>query len=245
MSKKKYYAVKVGKKTGIYDTWEDCQKQVIGYSGAEYKSFKDKELAKKFMSSSSLSEVKEYKTKEVEAIKLSKKKDTVSVYTDGSWANKEDGGKMYAGGFLIIENGEIVDRKCVNGDEEALAELRNVAGEMQATVRAIHYVSKNMPRIKNMFVFVDYIGLMHWSIPVKLGGWKRKNIHTQKYGEYLEKIKKCINIEFIHVKGHNKDRFNEEADRLAEYSKDLYHKNKEYNNKEFLTKYSYIKKNNL
>ena len=37
----KYYAVRQGVKPGIYKTWEDCQMQVKGYKGAEYKSFKD------------------------------------------------------------------------------------------------------------------------------------------------------------------------------------------------------------
>lgn len=35
----KYYAVKRGKKPGVYQTWSECQEQVKGYSGAEYKSF--------------------------------------------------------------------------------------------------------------------------------------------------------------------------------------------------------------
>lgn len=35
----KYYAVRVGKVPGIYRSWADCQKQVIGYKGAIYKSF--------------------------------------------------------------------------------------------------------------------------------------------------------------------------------------------------------------
>ncbi len=35
----KFYAVKKGRKPGVYRTWEDARKQVEGYSGAEYKSF--------------------------------------------------------------------------------------------------------------------------------------------------------------------------------------------------------------
>ena len=37
---KKYYAVKVGKTPGIYETWDECKNNVDGYSGALYKSFK-------------------------------------------------------------------------------------------------------------------------------------------------------------------------------------------------------------
>ncbi|MBQ2004700.1 MAG: RNase H1/viroplasmin domain-containing protein, partial [Peptococcaceae bacterium] len=34
MAGKKYYAVKVGRETGIFTTWDACKAQVQGYSGA-------------------------------------------------------------------------------------------------------------------------------------------------------------------------------------------------------------------
>lgn len=37
--KQKYYVVWEGFKPGIYLSWEDCQKQIIGYPTATYKSF--------------------------------------------------------------------------------------------------------------------------------------------------------------------------------------------------------------
>lgn len=43
--KKKYYAVLKGKTTGIFTTWADCERQVKGFSGAIYKSFKTREEA--------------------------------------------------------------------------------------------------------------------------------------------------------------------------------------------------------
>lgn len=35
----KYYAVKKGFETGIFETWADCKKQVHGFKGCQYKSF--------------------------------------------------------------------------------------------------------------------------------------------------------------------------------------------------------------
>ena len=35
----KYYAVRKGRKPGIYRTWDDCKSQVFKCEGAEYKSF--------------------------------------------------------------------------------------------------------------------------------------------------------------------------------------------------------------
>ncbi|MGH2065607.1 viroplasmin family protein, partial [Aerococcus sp. L_4] len=84
----KFYAVKKGKKPGIYKTWPDCQKQVKGFSGAVYKSFTSLEEAEAFIgdASSSVS-----KTKQGEEIRWLSKSDskgqtdteTMSVYVDG------------------------------------------------------------------------------------------------------------------------------------------------------------------
>jgi len=39
MSKQKYYAVRRGRTPGVYFTWADCSREVIGYSGAKHKGF--------------------------------------------------------------------------------------------------------------------------------------------------------------------------------------------------------------
>ena len=43
-----YYAVAIGRKPGIYNTWEECKKQVIGSSYARYKKFDTETAAKQF-----------------------------------------------------------------------------------------------------------------------------------------------------------------------------------------------------
>ena len=37
--KKKYYAVWKGHQTGVFESWEDCLKQIKGFQDAQYKSF--------------------------------------------------------------------------------------------------------------------------------------------------------------------------------------------------------------
>jgi len=44
--KQKYYVVWIGRKTGIFETWEECEAQVKGYHGAKYKSFDSLNTAK-------------------------------------------------------------------------------------------------------------------------------------------------------------------------------------------------------
>ena len=45
----KYYAVKNGRKPGIYSSWDECKKQVEKFKGAIYKSFTSLEDAKVFI----------------------------------------------------------------------------------------------------------------------------------------------------------------------------------------------------
>ena len=39
MAKEKFYAVKKGKETGIFNNWKDCLESITGFTGAKYKSF--------------------------------------------------------------------------------------------------------------------------------------------------------------------------------------------------------------
>ncbi|KAI0598763.1 Caulimovirus viroplasmin-domain-containing protein [Biscogniauxia sp. FL1348] len=41
----KFYAVRVGRKTGVFNTWEECQEQTSGFSGAKFKSFLSRDEA--------------------------------------------------------------------------------------------------------------------------------------------------------------------------------------------------------
>ncbi|GAX03328.1 ribonuclease HI [Secundilactobacillus pentosiphilus] len=45
----KYYAVRKGQHPGIYTSWPEAQKEVSGYSGAEFKGFNTEAEAKEFM----------------------------------------------------------------------------------------------------------------------------------------------------------------------------------------------------
>lgn len=44
-----FYAVKKGRKTGIYSTWKECEKNTKGYKGQQFKKFERKESAQAYM----------------------------------------------------------------------------------------------------------------------------------------------------------------------------------------------------
>lgn len=48
----KIYAVRVGRKKGLFNSWDECQNSIKGYSGAEFKSFKEKRDALEYLGES-------------------------------------------------------------------------------------------------------------------------------------------------------------------------------------------------
>lgn len=68
VKKQKYYVVWKGHKTGIFDSWEDCKKQVAGFVGAQYKAFTEKVEAEKAFER----KYRDYKGKNTKKKKLTK-----------------------------------------------------------------------------------------------------------------------------------------------------------------------------
>ncbi|RDW71360.1 hypothetical protein BP6252_07923 [Coleophoma cylindrospora] len=50
----KYYAVRAGHTPGVYTNWEDCQEQITGFKGAQFKAYLDKTEAEMFVTGKSL-----------------------------------------------------------------------------------------------------------------------------------------------------------------------------------------------
>ena len=45
MANANWYVVYRGRVSGVYEEWEDCQQQVVNFSGNSYKGYKTRELA--------------------------------------------------------------------------------------------------------------------------------------------------------------------------------------------------------
>ena len=48
-SRKKFYAVAIGRKPGIYHSWPACKKQVHRYGGARFKGFETEEECRRYI----------------------------------------------------------------------------------------------------------------------------------------------------------------------------------------------------
>lgn len=186
----KYYAVKKGRNPGIYTSWDSCLKEVKGFSGAVYKSFKSKEDALAFLN-------EEEKKIEVDA-------ETVIAYVDGSFNLPE---KTYGAGVVLIKDGE--EEYFKKAYTDSFYTHRNVAGEVKASELAINLAIEK--GYKKIIIYHDYQGIKSWAD----GDWKTKNDLTKSYKAFINEKRKVIEIGFVKVKGHSNDKYNDLADRLA------------------------------
>lgn len=193
MSKKKFYAVRKGKANGIYATWSECKEQVNGFSGAEYKSFSTLEEANEYIGINKKNEFED-------------KKDVIKAYVDGSY---EHCLKAYGSGVVILKGDEVKERYSKKGNEESIVGMRNVAGEIEAAKMAMNYCIDN--EVSNLILYFDYEGIEKWCT----GAWKANKEGTIEYKKFYDSIKENLNVEFIKVKAHSGDKYNEEADKLA------------------------------
>jgi ribonuclease HI len=99
MAKQKYYVVWKGHQPGIYETWEECRKQIHGYAGAEYKSFETIQFAEHTFDGESSEFIGHNfieSTLTVEELSLIGNPVEESIIVDGAW-NTTSGAAEYRG----------------------------------------------------------------------------------------------------------------------------------------------------
>lgn len=235
MAKKKYYVVKKGKTPGIYSSWDECRAQVEGYSGALYKGFAAKEEAQAYLQGN----VQEGEAEEVpdrteemisgteefpgeedisEAEEIFGEEDISGAaevpetdegeavaYVDGSY-RKETG--EYSCGVVFFSRGRKTELS-IRGDDETLAAMHNVAGEIMGARMAMEEAVRL--GIRKLIIFHDYQGIASWC----LGEWQTNKEGTIAYKKYYDSLQGLLEISFQKVKGHSGDVWNDRADELA------------------------------
>ena len=189
----KYYAVKNGRKNGIFETWDECKRQVDGFSGAEYKSFTKKEDALTYLGIGGQ-----------EAFDFMDE-GKIKAYVDGSY-NIET--CEFSFGAVLLSGGEEKTFSQKFADPE-LAEMRNVAGEIKGAEFIMRYSVEN--GIRDIEIYYDYEGIASWAE----GKWKTNKDGTIAYKKAYDELSRYVNVTFCKVKGHSGDKYNDMADRLA------------------------------
>ncbi len=152
MAKKKFYVVWKGNKTGIFNSWEECKKAVAGYKGAQYKSFKSLEEAKRAFDVSYF-EYKENHQNAVPLHQLEKRAQEVnfdSLNVDA--ASSGNPGKMEYRGVYTKTNKELFK-------QGPFPQGTNNIGEFLAIVHALAFLQKKNSSIP---IYTDSKIAMGW-----------------------------------------------------------------------------------
>ncbi|MDR2867884.1 MAG: viroplasmin family protein [Acholeplasmatales bacterium] len=195
--RKKYYAIKKGIKTGIVESWEACQQLVHGYPGAIFKSFNLLEDATKYLEDN-LDELPSQELGDQDAI----------IYSDGGFNQQIL--RVGYGAIIFTKNNKYE----LFGSTTKWLDFQNVSGEILAITESLNFLINN--HYKHITIYHDYSGLAKFAS----GEWKAKNAVTKWYQENLQKYSLVAKINFIHVKGHAGNFYNEEVDRLVRNSYD-------------------------
>lgn len=212
----KFYAVRQGRATGIFESWAECQKQVTGYKGAEFKSFLLLEEAKAYMAGGTFSE----ETLQVAAKKKSdglkvwfqKHPDAMVAFVDGSF---HSGTGEFSYGMVLLTKGpgesdDIQEQEfCEKFSDPELAAMRNVAGEIKGAEAAMRYAC--LQGFQKLYIYHDYEGIAKWC----LGEWKTNKEGTKAYKAYYDSVQQDVQVSFVKVAAHTGDKYNEMADELA------------------------------
>lgn len=192
--KKYFYAVRSGRKIGIFNTWDECNAQVKGYKGAEFKKFSTKEEALSFIGI------------EDKAPVANICEDELIAYVDGSFNSTT---KEFGYGVVLIDHKDNETTFSGSDKNEEYSVHRNVAGEVFGSIRAIKKAIE-LGKSK-IYLHYDYMGISEWAE----GRWKTNKELTQRYKKFIDEVKTKIQIQFIKVKAHSNDKYNDLVDKLA------------------------------
>lgn len=232
---KNYYVVRCGREIGVFLTWEECEEQVKGYSGAEYKKVVGKNKAIEYLAEGNIEIVEENLNKEkalrgnikdkygynVDPIK-SKAKVKVSktyiepkeiindfeyiAFVDGSYDKIN---KIYGSGVIVLKD-DLVNCKTLYDAGYDKWDQWNIVGELESVKLAI--LKAKEVGANNVAIYHDLKNISLWAC----GEWKAKNIYTQEYVRFIEEHSQKLNIYFIKVKAHSEEsKFNDLADEAA------------------------------
>lgn len=197
----KVYAVRTGASRGIFHSWAECQVSVKGYPKAEYKSFSSVKEARAYLGDefSNSAETKSSTTRP------NVKEGGLVAYVDGSYDVLS---RRYGYGAIAFTE---KDQKEFSGSgtQADLVAMRNVSGELLATMAVMQYACQL--GVKYLDLYYDYEGIEQWA----LLRWKRNNVYTKRYAEYMQKRMAKIEVTFHKVVAHTGDVWNEYVDDLA------------------------------
>lgn len=195
--KKKIYAVRIGRKVGLFYSWKECLESVSGFKSAEYCGFYTKEEAERYLNGEDL---------ESECDIPENPPDTVIAFVDGSF---DISTVRYSFGCILLYPDGSREELSGTGDNRNAVSSRNVAGELLGTMTAMKKTAEKGYR--KMIIYHDYEGISAWFQK----RWKANSWVALEYLRFSELYRSSMDIKFVKVEAHTGNTLNERADVLA------------------------------
>jgi len=129
----------------------------------------------------------------------------IEIYTDGAYSSSRNQGGW---AFVVVQNNEIIYK-----EYDGLLNTTNNRMEIMGMLRALEYIKSNELQLP-IKIYTDSM----YVIGTLTLNWKmKKNI------DLWEKLLPLVNkdIQYLHVKGHDGNKFNEECDKWAVFGSNL------------------------
>ena len=208
---KKFYAVKRGRKTGLYTVWAECAAQVKGFQGAVYKGFMTEDEARAWLGGADARTEQPRAAAEMAA--SSAPDADYIIHTDGSCLRNPGGAGGWAAVIETTATGAVEEKS--GGDPETT----NNRMELTAALMALTAV----PEGARVALYTDSQYLKNaftkfWLPAWKKRGWKKADgepVLNQDLWVQLDAAFAARQVQFHWVKGHAGNPRNERCDALA------------------------------
>ena len=218
----KFYAVRKGRKPGIYSTWSECEAQVKGFPKAEYKSFRQRTDAESYLQGNEVSNPQ--KKASSSAVQSGWKDPDILLFTDGGSRNHGNhaGDHVHADdkaawAFLIRRDGHNV--RGTGGEYGAT----NNRMELMALKNALKVLGQRGWNREKINATLDSRYVLqaiqkNWLQSWKRNGWRKSSGETVANQELWQEIDRLLpyftQIKFIWTKGHADNKGNVIVDQM-------------------------------
>ncbi|MGJ7922398.1 ribonuclease H1 domain-containing protein [Neobacillus sp. LXY-4] len=182
--KKKYYVVWRGRKTGIFNTWAECEEQTKGFQGASFKSFPTLDEAKKAFEGGKSSgysaapkgaSTAKKGTRSTETVVINENSISVDAACSGNPGMMEYQGVSTKTGEVLFHFGPILGT--------------NNIGEFLAIVHALSLLKKQG---LNTDIYSDSVTALSWVRNKKANTSLVRNAKTEQVWNMIERAEKWL-----------------------------------------------------